>query len=145
MLSFDNIFIFSDEDYRSKLKRALRTFIDDMKKIIDDLKLLVNAKRMKYYIVRENAKIRISRNCDIIALQDLTNFINFYALKLIRKKINKRVRSQAASNSRFISIFLFSCIKTYETSMKFSCVHFIHRQAFKDDDDRIKMKNIHFH
>jgi hypothetical protein len=107
MLSFDNIFIFSDEDYRSKLKRALKTFIDDMKKIIDDLKLLVNAKRMKYYIARENARIRISRSCDIIALQDFTNFINLYALKLIRKKIDKKIRSQIASNSRFVSIFFF--------------------------------------
>jgi hypothetical protein len=145
MLSFDSTFIFSDEDYRSKLKRALRTFIDDMKKIVDDLKLLVNAKRMKYYIAREDARIRISRSCDIIALQDLTDFINFYALKLIRKKIDKRVRSQAASNSRFVSISLFSCTKTYETSMRLSCVHFIHRQALEDDDDRIRMKDIHSH
>jgi hypothetical protein len=145
MLSFDNIFISSDEDYRSKLKRTLRTFIDDMKKIIDDLKLLVNAKRMKYYIARENAKIRISRNCDIIALQNFTDFINFYALKLIRKEINKRVRSQTASDSRFVFISLFSCIKIYETSMKLFCVHFIHRQALEDDDDRIRMKNIHSH
>jgi hypothetical protein len=145
MLSFDNIFISSNEDYHSKLKRALKTFINDMKKIIDDLKLLVNAKKMKYYIVRENAKIQISRNCDIIALQNLTNFINFYALKLIRKEINKRIRSQAASNSRFVFISLFLCIKIYETLMRLSCVHFIHRQAFKNDDDRIKMKNIHFH
>jgi hypothetical protein len=29
--------------------------------------------------------------------------------------------------------------------MRFSCVHFIHRQAFEDDDDRIKMKNEHSH
>jgi hypothetical protein len=29
--------------------------------------------------------------------------------------------------------------------MKLSCVHFIHRQAFEDDDDRIRMKNIHSH
>jgi hypothetical protein len=145
MLSFDNIFTSSDEDYRSKMKRALRTFIDDMKKIIDDLKLLVNAKRMKYYIAREDARIRISRSCDIIALQNLTNFISFYALKLIRKEIDKRVRSQAASDSRFVFISLFSCTKIYETSMRLSCVHFIHRQVFEDDDDRIRMKNIHSH
>jgi hypothetical protein len=145
MLSFDSTFTSSDEDYRSELKRALRTFIDDMKKIVDDLKLLVNAKRMKYYIARENARIRISRSCDIIALQDLTDFISSYALKLIRKKINKRVRSQAASDSRFVSISLSSCTKTYETSMRLPCVHLIHRQALEDDDDRIRMKDIHSH
>jgi hypothetical protein len=145
MLSFDSTFTSSDEGYRSKLKRALRTFIDDMKKIVDDLKLLVNAKRMKYYIAREDARIRISRSCDIIALQNLTDFINSYALKLIRKEIDKRVRSQAASDSRFVSISLFSCIKTYETSMRFSCVHLIHRQVLEDDDDRIRMKDIHSH
>jgi hypothetical protein len=116
-----------------------------MKKIIDDLKLFTNAKKMKYYIVREDARIRILRSCDIITLQNLTNFINFYALKLIRKKINKRVRSQITSNSRFVFIFLFTCIKTYETLIRFFCVHFIHRQAFKNDDDRIKIKNIHFY
>jgi hypothetical protein len=145
MLSFDNIFIYFDENYRLKLKRTLKTFIDDMKKIIDDLKLFVNAKRMKYYIVREDAKIRISRNCDIIALQILTNFINFYALKLIRKEIDKRIRSQIASNSRFVFISFFSCTKIYETSMRLSCVHFIHRQIFENDDDHIKIKNIHFY
>jgi hypothetical protein len=100
---------------------------------------------MNNNIAREDARIRILRSCDIIALQNLTDFINFYALKLIRKKINKRVRSQTASNSRFVFISFFSCIKTYETSMRFSCVHLIHRQAFENDDDRIKMKNIHSH
>jgi hypothetical protein len=110
MLSFDNIFIFSDEDYRLKLKRALKIFIDDMKKIIDDLKLFANTKRMKYYIAREDARIRISRSYDIIALQNLTDFINLYALKLIRKKIDKRVRSQTASNSRFV-FFFFHALK----------------------------------
>jgi hypothetical protein len=55
------------------------------------LKLFANAKKIKYYIIREDTKIWISRKCDIIILQNLTNFINFYTMNLIRKKINKRV------------------------------------------------------
>ncbi len=91
MLSFNNIFIFFDEDYHLNMKRVLKIFIDDIKKIIDDLKLFANAKKIKYYIIREDTKIWISRKCDIIILQNLTNFINFYTMNLIRKKINKRV------------------------------------------------------
>jgi hypothetical protein len=57
MLSFNNIFIFFDEDYHLNMKRVLKIFIDDIKKIIDDLKLFANAKKIKYYIIREDTKI----------------------------------------------------------------------------------------
>ncbi len=128
MLSFDNNFTSRVEDVHSKLKRTLKIFIDDFKKVINIIKLILKNEKTKYFIAHENAKTRISRNCDIIAFEYVQDFISFYALKLINKQLDKVIRFQRASDSRFTSVFLFSCTKTYETSMRLSCAHFLKRR-----------------
>jgi hypothetical protein len=69
MLSFDNNFTSHVEDAHSKLKRALKIFIDDLKKIINVIELILKNEKTKYFIAHEDAKTRISRSCDIIAFE----------------------------------------------------------------------------
>ncbi len=88
MLSFDHNFTFRVENAHSKLKRALKIFIDDFKKIVNVIKLILKKEKTKYFIAHENAKTHISTNCDIIAFEHVRDFINFYTLKLINYSIS---------------------------------------------------------
>jgi hypothetical protein len=85
MLSFDNIITSRIEEEHVKLKRVLRTSIDDLKKMINVIELVLKNERFEYRIAHEEAKIKLSRNCNILIMKNLHVFISSYALRLIRK------------------------------------------------------------
>jgi hypothetical protein len=107
MLSFDNIITSRSESDHAKLKRVLRTFVEDLKKIVTVIELLLKNERSKYLLAHEEAKTRCSTSCSIYAFKNLQIFINSYALKLIRKQLDKSFKADNISNS------LSSCINTY--------------------------------
>jgi hypothetical protein len=108
MLSFDNIITFRAEEDHVKLKRALKTFIEDLKKVINVIELLLKNERSKYLLAYEDAKARISINCNIYALKHFQTFISFYVLKLIRKQFDKSLK--ADNNVEILSF----CTENYQ-------------------------------
>jgi hypothetical protein len=137
MLSFDNIITFRDEDDHVKLKRVLKSSIEDFKKMITIIELFLKNERSKYFLVHEEAKTRCSTNCSIYALKNLQIFINFHALKLIRKQLDKSLKTNNISTS------FSSCINTYQQSLRFSCAHVIDKKAQKEE--MLKLENVHLH
>jgi hypothetical protein len=71
MLSFENITIFRFEDEHAKLKKTLKTFIEDLKKVINVIELILKNERLEYSIAHEEEKARLSRSCLIAALKNL--------------------------------------------------------------------------
>jgi hypothetical protein len=69
ILSFDNIITFRAKEDHVKLKRALKTFIEDLKKVINVIELLLKNERSKYLFAHEDAKTRTSINYNIYALK----------------------------------------------------------------------------
>jgi hypothetical protein len=89
MLFFDNNITFRVEDDHFKLKRALETSIEDLKKMINVINLLLKDQRLAYIVTHEEFKSRLARNCIIDIFQNLQRFVSSYALRLILKQLNK--------------------------------------------------------
>jgi hypothetical protein len=98
MLSFDNNITSRVEDDHFKLKRVLDIFIDDLKKMINVIELILKNERSEYLIAHEETKTRHSRACSIAAFKHLRTFISLFALKLIRKQLNKLIRTKTFEN-----------------------------------------------
>jgi hypothetical protein len=71
MLSFENITISRSEKEHAKLKKTLKTFTEDLKKIVNVIELLLKNERSKYLIAHEEEKARLSKSCLIAALKNL--------------------------------------------------------------------------
>jgi hypothetical protein len=127
MLSFDNSITFRVESEHFKLKRALETSIEDLKKIINVINLMLKNQRSSYIVTHEEFKSRLARNCIIEALQNLQRFISSYVLRLIRNQMNKISFARSSSDS------LSSCTETYNTSMNLSCAHIIQQIEMTDE------------
>jgi replicative superfamily II helicase len=153
MLSFENITISRFEGEHAKLKRALKTFIEDLKKVVNVIELILKNERSEYLIAHEEGKARLSRSCLITALKNLQVrrkrmfirkfsynlqiYISSYVLKLIRKQIDKCLRIRNAEES------LSACTKIYETSMRLFCAHVVKRRVEKNDV--LHLENVHSH
>ncbi len=137
MLSFDNITTSRDEDDHFKLKRVLKSFVENLKKMITIIEMLLKNERSKYFFAHEEAKTRCSTSCSIYALKNLQIFINSHALKLIRKQFDKSLKT----NNTEIS--LSSCTHTYQQSLRLSCAHVIEQKAQKEE--MLNLENVHSH
>jgi Na+/phosphate symporter len=135
MLSFNNIITSRAEEDHVKLKRALKTFIEDLKKVINVIELLLKNERSKYLLAHENAKTRTSINCSIYALKHLQTFISSYVLKLIRKQLDKSLK--ADNNVEILSF----CTENYQQSMRLSCAHLINEKA--ERDEMLQLEDVH--
>jgi hypothetical protein len=137
MLSFDNIIISRDKDDHVKLKRVLKSSIENFKKMITIIKLLLKNEKSKYLLAYEKAKTRCFTSCSIYALKNLQIFISFHALRLIQKQLDKSLKTDNISTS------FSSCINTYQQSLRFSCAHVIDKKAQKEE--MLKLENVHSH
>jgi hypothetical protein len=138
MLSFENTITSRAEDDHAKLKRALRSFAENLKKMINVIELLLKNERSEYLIAHEEAKTRLSRSCSVVALINLQIFISLFALRLIRKQLNKLTRTKNFSDEP-----LHACIKIYQTSMSLSCAHVIERRF--DNEELLTLNDVHSH
>jgi hypothetical protein len=137
MLSFDNTTISRAEDEHSQLKRALKSSVEDLKKMIKVIELMLKNQRAEYLIAHEEAKTRVSKECAIFELKNLRIYISSYALRLIRKQLDKLNRAKDSNTS------LALCIRVYETSMRLSCAHVIERR--KNNSELLQLEDVHSH
>jgi hypothetical protein len=137
MLSFDNIIISRVEDEHSQLKQALKSFVEDLKKMIKIIELMLKNQRAEYLIAHEKAKTRVSKECAIFDAKNLRIYISSYALRLIRKQLDKLNKAKD-SNTLFAL-----CIRVYETSMRLSCAHVIERR--KNNSKLLQFEDMHSH
>ncbi len=137
MLSFGNIITSRGEDDHAKLKRALKSSVEDLKKMITVIELLLKNERSEYLLAHEEAKTRCSTSCSIYALKNLQIFISPHALRLIRKQLDKSLKADNTSTP------LPSCTNTYQQSLGLSCAHVIDRKA--QEGEMLKLENVHPH
>jgi hypothetical protein len=137
MLSFDNTITTRTEDEHAQLKRALKSFVDDLKKMIKIIELMLKNQKAEYLIAHEEAKTRVFKECAISDLKNLRIYISFYALRLIRKQLDKLNKAKDSNT------LLVLCIRVYETSMKLSCAYVIKRRM--NNSKLLQIKDVHFH
>jgi hypothetical protein len=135
MLSFNNITISKAEDEHSQLKRALKSSVEDFKKMIKVIELMLKNQKAEYLIAHEEAKTRVFKKCAIFDLKNLRIYISSYALRLIRKQLDKLNKAKDSNTSFAL------CIRVYETSMKLSCVHVIERR--KNNSKLLQLEDVH--
>ena len=116
ILHFNNNAISRSEDDHAMLKRNLRFSIDDLKKIINCIDLMLLNQRNDYIIVFEETKMHLAHDLWISIFRDLYAKIISFVLQ--------RILSQwelLTSNATVLSC----CINVFTTSMRLSCAHWI--------------------
>lgn len=126
ILSFDNTTTSRAEEDHAKLKRSLKTSIEDLRKIVNVIELLLKNERSEYMIAQGEAIACVPQSCNIQPLKNLKIHISPHALRLIRKQLDKFIRAKDPSTP------LPSCTKTYELSMGLPCAHLIERREMRD-------------
>jgi hypothetical protein len=132
VMSFENITTSRAEEEHVKLKKALKISKKDLKRGVNVIELILKNERAKYLIAEKEVKTRFSRNCNVTALSNIHEVINFYALRLICKQLTKSI-------SEYFSV----CIKAFKISMRLFCAQVIKR--LHDNDDVLRLKDVHFH
>jgi hypothetical protein len=105
--------------------------------MITVIELMLKNERAEYLIAHKEAKTHALKECAIFDLKNLRIYISFYALRLIRKQLDKLNRAKDSDTS------LALCIRVYETLMRLSCVHVIERR--KNNSKLLQLKNVHSH
>ncbi len=115
----------------------MKSSVEDLKKMIKVIELMLKNQKIEYLIAHEKAKTRIFKKCAIFDLKNLRIYISFYALRFIRKQLDKL--NKIKDND---TLFVL-CITIYETSMRFFCVHVIERR--KNNSKLLQLKDVHSH
>jgi hypothetical protein len=78
MLFFNKTIISRAEEDYERLKRALETLTEDLKKMINVIELILKNERAEFIIAHEETKTRLSRSCNVTSLKNLQIFIDSY-------------------------------------------------------------------
>ena len=107
-LHFNNHATSQSRNSYAMLKRELNIFIDDLKVIVDSLKLLLINQRYDYIEVVQLVKTRLSFRFKAFILRDLTIYVTLYALHKIIKQYNLVTATEES---------LPQCTKIFTTTM----------------------------
>lgn len=118
--------------------RGIGLSTGNLKKVVNVIELLLKTERSEYLIAYEEAKTRLPRCCAVAALANLQVFISPFALKLIRKQLDKLMRVK-----NFPDEALPACNKTYRLTMGLPCAHDIERRV--NNEELIQLEDVHPH
>ena len=131
------IIISRNESDHAALKKQLRTFKDDLKTIIDKIKLLLMNELHNYLIVFNLAKDGFSNNRRNKAiLQRLTRHVISFALRKIMNQYCLLIE-------QFTTIR--TCIKSFITIIDLFCNHKIQKRFYDENDNHevLLLNDIH--
>ncbi len=136
-LHFNNHVTSHDEESNATLKCKLSFFINDLKSVVDSLKLLLMNQHHDYVAIIQMTKTRLSFHLRASILRDLIAHVTSFALHKIMKQYNLIT---------IIEESLSSCINVFIRIMSLSCIHRIQRRMYNTAEDEVlKIENIHLH
>ncbi len=134
VLHFDTTMTSRDENAHAVLKRQLRSSIDDLKTVIDDINLLLINEQHNYLIDINEARLRYSIELRKSIFNQLTSFVTSIALWKILSQYKKLTE-------RFTVIS--ACIKIFTIITRLSCSHKIQQRLYKEES--LLIENVHSH
>ncbi len=136
-LHFNNYITFCDKKSNATLKHKLEFFIDDLKSVVDNLKLLLMNQHHDYIEIIQMTKIRLSFYLWALILRDLVTHVISFALHKIIEQYKLIM---------IIEESLSLCINIFITTLNLSCTHKIQRRMYNTAEDEVlKIEDIHLH
>ena len=134
VLHFETITIFRGKGSHAVLKRQLKSSTDDLKTVINAIKLLLTNQTHEHTLVIAAAKIRFFSDLRFSIFQQLVAYITVYALRKIAAEYKKIIEFTTA---------LLVCTENFIASTGLPCSHKIQNRMF--DDKTLKLKDVHLH
>ncbi len=134
LLHFETITTSRDEDAHFVLKRQLRTSIEDIKTMINDINLLLINEYTAYLMKINDDKIRLLMKLRKSIFQNLAAFVIIYVLRKIM------IQFKLLTNQ---STMMLSCINVFITIIELSCNHKIQKRLF--DEECLMIDDVHSH
>ncbi len=131
---FGNNFTLRGEEGHAMLKSSLSFSINDLKKVVDCIELLLLNQRNDYVIILEKAKMRLATDLWLSILRDLYAQITFFALRRILSQWQLIAAHSTA---------LPRCINTFTTCMRLSYAHCIQAWMYSELSHILKMEDVH--
>ncbi len=122
MLHFDITMSSRDEKEHVILKRQLKSSIDDLKTMIDEINFLLMNEYHNYFLKFEDAKFRYSMKLAKSIYQQLKAYVTSHALRKIDAQFNLLIDQ---------STVFSACIKAFITTIKLSCSHKIQKRLYE--------------
>ena len=122
------------EEEHAMLKRQLKSFTDNLKTVIDDIKLLLMNEYQNHLINLNEIKMRIFMMLRKSIFQHLIASVISIAMRKILPQYEFLINQS--------TIFLF-CTDVFNTSMRLPCNHVIQQRLFEGDD--LLLNDVHIH
>jgi hypothetical protein len=116
------------------LKRRLRSSIEDLKTMMNDINLLLINELHNHLLAVENAKIRFSMRRNKFIFQQVASYVVLNVLKMILDQYDLFVQRLTT---------LSFCTHVFITIIGLSCSHKIQERLY--EEDFILLKDIHNH
>ncbi len=119
------------------LKRELNIFINDLKAVVNSLKLLLINQRHNYIEVVQLIKTQLSTELKASILRNLIAYVTFYTLQKIIKQYNL-ITATKESLSR--------CTKIFIITLQLFCAHKIQKRMYDTvEGEVLKIEDVHPH
>jgi hypothetical protein len=134
ILHFETTMIFKSEDEHAQLKRHLESSIEDLKIVIDNIKLLLINQIHDHTIAFDDAKLRYSAHLRKSIFQQLFAFVVFNVINLMMSQY-KLLTNQTTAFSRCIVVFI--------KIMRLSCSYKMQKRLYKKKS--LLIEDVHSH
>ena len=139
-MHFNNISNSKCEKAHHDLKSQLKSFIDDVRMMIQKSNSLCDTQRVNYRIFFDEIKQRLSSELKKSLYRDLKTYVISFALKEIDKHYKKLLNAQ--NNNRSLSV----CTKSFNNTMSLFCAHIIEKRFADAISEKIlKLSDVHSH
>jgi hypothetical protein len=122
------------ENEHAQLKRHLESSIEDLKIVMNSIKLLLINETHNHLLALKDVKLRCSAHLRKLIFQQLLAFV-------ISTIINLMMSQYSLLFDR--SIAFFSCIDVFIKIMRLSCSHKMQKRLYQDDN--LLIENVHSH
>jgi hypothetical protein len=134
ILHFGIIVTSRSESNYAILKRQLKSSIEDLKIVINKIRLLLINQLHNHFIEFEEARTRFSSKLRKSIFNQLVAFVSSYALKKILNQYNLVINQSTA---------LSVCIDVFIITLRLSCAHKIENRMWKTES--LLLMNVHAH
>jgi hypothetical protein len=134
ILHFETTMIFRSEDEHAQLKRHLESSIENLKIVIDNIKLLLINQIHDHAIALDDAKLRYSAHLRKSIFQQLFAFVALNVINLMMSQY-KLLTNQTTALSR--------CIDVFTRIMRLSCSHKMQKRLYEKES--LLIEDVHSH
>ncbi len=134
ILHFETTMTFRSEDEHAQLKRHLKSSIEDLKIVIDNIKLLLINQIHDHTIALDDAKSRYSAHLRKSIFQQLFAFVALNVINLMMSEY-ELLTNQTTALSR--------CIEIFTKIMKLSCSHKMQKRLYEKRS--LLIEDVHSH